>query len=180
MYAIRSYYALSEKYGQVSSIKLVYEIKTKKLYYFNSKFFRYHHEFCSVILENKLEVPDFNKVNYSNSSKRKYLLANINYFKTLNIYALEISPVDLMAQKDIEHLWSLVKESSFIGKDLNLMLNNYRLHEISSYFNNQIPLLEPSHIYNNLNYQAIGKYKNCGIIVITSYSIHYTKLYDFR
>jgi len=59
---------LVEKYGEVSAIKLVYELKTKEIYYINSRYFRYHHEFCGYKLENDVDLlqddfyTNFNKV----------------------------------------------------------------------------------------------------------------------
>ena len=37
---------LSGKYGQISSVKVVYDIHAKKLYFLNSKLFKFHYEFC--------------------------------------------------------------------------------------------------------------------------------------
>lgn len=155
---------LSEKYGQVSALKLVYELQTKRLYFINSRYFKYHHEFCSRELGNKVELEYFNHMNYSNDSKRKYLLANINYFKSLNTYALEISPVDLMTKEDILRLWNIVSKATYIGDNLHLLLNSARLQDLRMEFENKVPILDPSNIYKNLDYQAIGKYKRCGVL----------------
>jgi hypothetical protein len=155
---------LSEKYGQVSALKLVYEIKTKKLDFINSRYFKYHHEFCDKKLENGVELEYFNSINYSNDSKRKYLLANINYFKSLDIYALEISPVDLMTKEDISDLWDIVSKATYIGDRLHLLLNSARLQGLRKVFDSKIPLLDPSSIYSKLDYQAIGKFRKCGVL----------------
>jgi len=155
---------LDEKYGEVSAIKLVYEIRTKEIYYINSRYFKYHHEFCGYKLESEVDLEFFNKINYSNDSNRKYLLANINYYKSLRIYALEISPVDLMTPEDIFLLWNIVSKSTFIGDSLHLLLNSSRLQNLSSTLESNVPVLNPSYIYRNLNYQAISKYKSCGIL----------------
>jgi len=153
---------LVEKYGQVSALKLVYDLKTQEIYYFNSRYFKYHHEFCSYQLEHEVELEHFNEINYSNDSKRKYLLANINYYKSIETYALEISPVDLMAKEDIILLWNIVSRSTFIGDSIHLLLNSTRLQDFRSSLGSQVPILNPSDIYRNLNYQAISKYKSCG------------------
>lgn len=155
---------LVEKYGEVLALKLVYDLKTKKIYYINSKNFKYHYEFCNYKLENNTELKSFNKINYSNTLKRRYLLANINYYKSLEIYSLEISPIDLMSKNNIISLWSTVVKSTYIGNDLKLMLNSTRLQKLNSSIKNDLPTLNPSYIYKNLNYQAISKYKSCGTL----------------
>jgi len=155
---------LSEKYGQVSALKLVYEIQTKQLYFLNARYFKFHHEFCSRELEGEIDLEYFNSINYSDDPKRKYLLANINYYKSLNTYALEISPVDMMPKNDIAFLYDIVAQATFMGDDLHLLLNSSRLQALRDEFVSHMPLLDPSVIYRNLNYQAIAKYKNCGVL----------------
>lgn len=155
---------LEEKYGEVSALKLVYDLKTKEIYYINSEYFGYHHQFCGYYLEKDVDLEYFNTVNYSNDSSRKYLLANINYYKSLDLYALEISPVDLMTQHDLVMLRDIVSESTFIGDSLYVLLNSTRLQNISSSLESEFPIINPSDIYRNLNYQAISKYKSCGVL----------------
>lgn len=141
---------LVDKYSEVSAIKLVFDLGTKEVYYINSSYYTYHYEFCINKLEPEVDLEYFNKVNYSNDSKRKYLLANINYYKTLNIYAIEISPVDLMTIEHIILLWNIVSKTTFIGNDLHLLLNNTRLQNIYSSDKFKVPILNPSEIYSNL------------------------------
>lgn len=52
---------LAEKYGDVSAIKLVYELSSKTIYYINSKNFRYHHDFCIYRLGHEVDLDYFNK-----------------------------------------------------------------------------------------------------------------------
>lgn len=153
---------LVEKYGQVSSIKVIYDLQTQEIYYINSKLFKYHYEFCKAKLENDIDLEYFNKINYSDNSERKYLLANINHYKALKVYALEIQPVDLMCQERVFLLWSSVSKSTFIGDSLHLLLNSTWLQNLRFSFESKIPVLNPADIYKNSNYQAISKYKNCG------------------
>lgn len=155
---------LVEKYGQVSALKLVYDLRTKKSYYINSKSFRYHHEFCAYKLGSEASLDSFNQINYSNDPRKKYLLGNINYYKSLGIYALEISPADVMSSQHLNLLWNAVSKSTFIGDNLHTLLNSVRLQNLDISLEHKIPILNPSDIYKNLNYQAISKYKSSGIL----------------
>lgn len=155
---------LVDKYSEVSAVKVVYVLKSKEIFYINSRYFTYHHQFCSNELEPDVELEFFNKINYTNDPRRKYLLATIIYFKSLDIYALEITPVDLMTKEDIILLSNIVSKSTFISDSLHLLLNSTRLQKYRSSFEGKIPLLNPSDIYRNLNYQAISKYKGCGVL----------------
>ena len=155
---------LSNKYASSRAVKLVYNLKTNQIYYINSKQFKYHYEFCNNQLEDNIDLKRFNKINYSNTLHRNYLLANINYYKSLKIYAIEISPVDLMSKENIIHLYKIISKSTFIKNKLHFLLNSPRLQNISSAFTEKIPILNPFEIYKNLNFQAISKHKGCGTL----------------
>ena len=155
---------LAEKYGDVSAIKLVYELSSQTIYYIHSKNFRYHHDFCNNKLDNDFDLDYFNKINYSNNPNRKYLLANINYYKSLDVYALEISPVDMMTREDIELLWNVVSGSAFIGDRLRMLLNTSRLQNLKSPLKGKVPTLNPSDVYRSLKYQAISKHSGSGVL----------------
>ena len=75
---------LSAKYGNVGSIKIVYDIKEKKLYYINSRRYKFHFEFCSKYLNTYSSLEEFNMVEYSTEKDRKYLLANPDVLETLD------------------------------------------------------------------------------------------------
>ena len=147
---------LIEKYGQVSALKLVYDLKTRKIYYINSKYYKYHFEFCNSNLQDESDLESFNKINYSKSNKRRYLLANLNYYRNLNKFALEISAADLIKEEDVLFLLQTVSKTSFI-KELYFYQNTSRFLNLSDEFKNKFPLLSSSHIYKNSNYQVISK-----------------------
>lgn len=152
---------LNEKYGQVSSLKIVYDLRNEDLYYINSTYFTYHHEFCSNRLQRDVDLSYFNEINYSTSPKRRYLLANINYYRSLQVYALEIAPADLMSVAYIKKLYQLIADNSFIGSSLHIFLNSSRLKNLESALSDY-PLLNAEKIYQSLDFQAIGKYKGTG------------------
>lgn len=153
---------LSSKYGQVVAVKVVYDLHSERLHFLDSKQFKYHHEYCRFQLKYNVTLREFNDINYSNDSHRRFLLANINYFKALNKYVLEISPADAMLAEQISTLYSEVVKSTFIGDSLRFLLNSARLQQL----NIEIPLIDASEIYQNLEYQAISKHENCGVFRI--------------
>ncbi|CAL2103011.1 Phosphoenolpyruvate synthase [Tenacibaculum sp. 190130A14a] len=151
---------LSNKYGFVKSLKILYDLKTKKLYYTNSKRFKYHFEFVINYLELDESLDNFNKHNYAATHKKKrFLLANINFYESLDTYTLELSPADRMTLKDIRFLYDLVKKSSYF-KELKFFLNTERLIEQKSTI--ALPTIEAGAIYKNQQYQAISTEKSYG------------------
>ncbi len=155
---------LSAKYGNVSSLKVVYDNDTKKIYFLNSRFYKYHYEFCQQILLDESTLYDFNESNYSSDSNKRYLLANINYYASQSKFALEFAPSDNSTVQQIEKLLKLIENHSFIKDQLNLLLSNKRLEDLKESFAKNISIILPSEIYKNLNYQAISCYKTTGTL----------------
>ena len=154
---------LVSKYSNVKAVKLVYDIKGKKLYYLNANVYKNHYDFCKRELNDTWGYGNFLKHNYSNSRQRNYLLANLNYFQSLNKYVLELSPVDVMSEEQMLRIYALVEETSFIRGHV-FLLNNPRLQAMSQQLNKRISSISPYQIYTNLRYQAISKYSNVGTL----------------
>jgi pyruvate, water dikinase len=155
---------LEDKYGRVSAVKVVFDLNSGDLYFINSKNYKYHNEFCSDQLNYLQDLAYFNEVNYSDSPARRFLLANINFFETLNVYALEITPVDLMPVPLILELYKNVSNACFFGGELKMLINCSRLQAGTDQFENRIPLLNASEIYKNLDYQCISRNSAYGIL----------------
>lgn len=145
---------ISNKYGGVEAIKVVYDIISDTIYFLNRRNYKYHHGFCSVKLEYEKGLAHFNEHNYAaNSNQRVYLLGNINYYKNQKKYIMDLSPADLIQVKDIERLYHKI-ESTVFFKKFSLLLNTSRLIGVTDQF--KIPTITPEEIYKGLNYQAIG------------------------
>jgi pyruvate,water dikinase len=155
---------LVEKYGQVQSVKVVFDLYTKKIYYLNHGEYRYHHTFCMEVLNFSDDHYTFNKRNYADDDYRDYLLGNLNYFESLDQYVLEISPVDLMKPVYIQQLYEAVSNSFFKKDKLLFFINSARLLDQSPELKKQIPLIFPQAIYKNQTYQAISKGSQTGIL----------------
>lgn len=155
-----SFKPLSNKYGIVTSLKILYDLQNKKLYFTNSKQYKYHYEFVVNYLEIPQELKLFNKYNYKKSHKNKrFLLGNINYYKNINTYTLELSPADEMSIQDILFLYHKVKESSYF-KNFKLFLNTARL--VSEKHQLSVPCITADEIYGNQIYQPISFNKSFG------------------
>ncbi|MBN1950773.1 MAG: hypothetical protein JW801_06190 [Bacteroidales bacterium] len=155
---------LSDKYGQVLAVKILWDLKKEELHFINANYFTYHHEFCNYQQGYTIELEYFNEVNYSEDPRRRYLLGNINLYRSLNAWALEISPVDNMPVSQIIFLYEKVAEASFIGDSLKFLMNSSRLQQLRDELTEQLPLISPGDIYRNLDFQAIGKFKAYGVL----------------
>ena len=151
---------LSSKYSQVQAVKVIYDLKTKEIYYISNSF-QYHNKFCQTVLGYNEPLGIFNRDNYgTDRDKRQYLLANINFFSSRKEYILELSPSDQMLLSDITLLHNRVAETSFLTPDVKLILNSARL--INSESKLTIPFIKPEEIYKNQNFQSVSKFTGKG------------------
>lgn len=153
---------LSSKYGNIASIKVIYEIKTDKIYFINSNFYKYHYEFCQFNLNENNDLGEFNRANYDESEDRKYLLANLNYSKTLNRYFVDLSPYDQMPVGYMKKLYDEIASKTFISTKLSFLLNTARLIEKRDDLKTKFPIILPEEIYQNITFQSVSQGKTYG------------------
>jgi pyruvate,water dikinase len=152
---------LYQKYGQVSSVKVVYDNKHDKLHFISAKEFDFHYEYCIDKLGFPGGLSDFNDVSYSGEKTRRFLLANINYYKALDKFTFELGPSDRMNIKHLELFFKKVKEDVFFADRFYLMLNTSHVNSIVKSITN-VPTITPEEIYDGQVYQPISKQKSYG------------------
>ncbi len=153
---------VTKKYGRVDALKVVYDIKSKQLYFINSKVYKYHFRFCSGYLNISQSLQQFNNTNYKAEHKNKrFLLGNINHYLANDSYSLELSPIDDMQINDIKTFYNAVKKATYFN-NFNFFLNTARLENLKSAI--QIPTLSASDLYGDQTYQAVSTQKSYGIL----------------
>jgi hypothetical protein len=150
---------LSSKYGNIASIKLIFDTKKEKLYFISSKHFRYHYDFATQQLFYPFDLFVFNEENYSAASKRDYLLANINCNEASGMYYLDLSVFDQMPADRIIQLFEAVKANAYFSEQLVFLLNTERLIALQPELDKHIKTATPSDIYAAIDYQAISEGK---------------------
>jgi pyruvate,water dikinase len=149
---------LSNTYSNVACIKITYDIKTGTLYFIHSKNFKYHIDFCTQILGYNKGLELFNAYNYSDSKKREYYLATLNYYRSSGNYTLEFVSEDQINSLQILELYSLIKQKTFFGNKLKLFIDNNNLQKMdSSKSFDSIQKIYPSDLYGTQNYQSLNK-----------------------
>lgn len=152
---------LYQKYGQVASLKVVFDNRDNKMYFVSSEEYEFHYQFCMAELNFPNDLARFNKEAYSDRVDRRFLIANINHYKALDKFTLELGPSDHMNKKHLDKLFQAVKKDVFFDDRLYLMLNTAHVNnlDLEEY---DIPTLGPSEIYNGQRYQPISKYASFG------------------
>ncbi len=160
---------LYQKYGQVAALKIVYDNNTDKLHFVSSEQYEFHYEFCMAKLGFPDDLARFNEEAYSDDVDRRFLIANINHYKGLNKFTLELGPSDRMNRAHLIKLFKAFKKEVFFHEKLYLMLNTAHVNNLRLE-DSDIPTLSPSDIYNGQKYQPISKYYSFGRLrVITDW-----------
>lgn len=168
---------LVAKYNGVSTVKVVLDLSSNKLYFINSRFFTYHFDFCEDVLGFQGGLTLFNQTNYTNTRLRKYALANLNYYPTLNSFALEFVTEDDLKPEYIQALYQHVKQSSFISSKFYVLVNGELIAQAVSSLP-QVPLLHPNDVYSSLTYQSIMTGDAYGKLVFVKDSKHFLNYED--
>lgn len=148
---------LSDKYSGDESVKLVYDVKSDKLYYLASVKFIYHYEFCAAILGYHNGLEYFNRTNYGPGDQRQYILATLNYFTASHIYALEFVGTDISTSAEIERLYKAVKETAFFGDSLKVLINTTNLLNQLSANTLHVETVFPDAVFGGQEYQAVNE-----------------------
>ncbi len=162
----RSSQPLYQKYGQVSAVKVVYDNNTDRVHFIDASEYTYHHEFCEDELGYFKSLSDFNEENYSGDQARQFLLGNINYYQSIDKFALELGPTDRMNVKHLEKLFMAIKNDVYFDDRLYLMMSTGHVLSLKSVLSKDIPLLTPEDVYSNQTYQPLSKNSNYGRVVI--------------
>jgi pyruvate, water dikinase len=164
---------LSDKFSNIESVKVVYDLKQQKLYYFNSTLIRLHFEFVTKYLGYDKELDQFNADNYSKTeSKRSFLLGNLNHIKGTNKWIFELASSDQMPSHVIQKFFNLIVNSFYSGKQLQFYLNTRDKIDLFNQNRFTIPCVKSDYIFNELQYQEVVSGSTVGIL-------KYYKIKDF-
>jgi pyruvate,water dikinase len=156
---------LSDKFSNIESVKVIYDLRKQKMYYFNSTLIPLHYDFVINYLHYNQDLEVFNNNNYSDTQKnRDFLLGNLNHIKGTDKWIFELAASDHMPVELIERFFNLVKKSSFIGENLKFCLNNPQQMEWFRLEKFKIPCIKSDYIFNEIKYQEVVSGNNIGIL----------------
>lgn len=156
---------LSDKFSNIESVKVVYDLSTKKLYFFNSSKIELHYEFVTSYLGYSLDLAVFNDRNYSNlETNRDFLLGNLNHIKDTEKWIFELAASDHMPINQLQYFFKLVAEATFIKQNLKFYLNNREKLDWFEQTKFTIPCVSSDFIFSELKYQNIVSGQTVGIL----------------
>jgi pyruvate, water dikinase len=139
---------LSQAYNNVSSIKIVYDRFSKKLFYVNSKRYKYHIDFCVDFFGIDDDIMTFNNEQYGVCPNRRFYLASLSHFADQSIYALEFVSEDELTIPQLNELYTALKKSMSDLGEPKLLVNNSFLQQVQHQIKN-IPTITPEILFGN-------------------------------
>lgn len=156
---------LSSKFSNIASIKVLYRLRDKQIFFVNSALYKFHYDFSNEYLGRREDLYFFNEKNYSAHVRdREYLLGNLNHVKGTSTYFLELAASDLMDVPEIRLLHAAVKKNVHMCDTLHFYLNNYRLLQPDVKEALELPTITSEDLFGTLRYQQVSEGKTEGIL----------------
>ncbi|WP_161971257.1 PEP/pyruvate-binding domain-containing protein [Edaphocola flava] len=155
---------LSDKFTNIKSVKIVYDYTEKKLYFFNSVLYKYHHNFCHDVLNFSDDLNYFNDISYNSEPTRILLLGNLNYLNEKDNWVLELAPIDEMNTQLIQFFYQQVAQHTFFKDRLKFYLNTPRLIQLKEDGKLKIPCVYSDFMFQNITEQTLETGKAVGIL----------------
>ena len=144
---------LTNNFNGIECVKLIYVLKTKTLYYLESKRYRWHYRFAQEVLGDLDDLEQFNIANYGTNSSRKYILATFNYNVNTRNYFLQFSVSDNPSDALIKELVDKVTSTFYKDKEFKILLNSTILLRRKKNLSEKYAVLTSDEIFKNQSYQ---------------------------
>ncbi|MBN1757094.1 MAG: hypothetical protein JW863_02185 [Chitinispirillaceae bacterium] len=145
------------------SVKVVYEIATGRTYFVSSAGYQLHYDFCREELGYPRSHADFNNEQYAESALRLYYLASVNYFGDAKLFTLQFFSDDRIMAAGISTMFTAVKELTFFGDELRLLVSSTSLAEQAAQLPD-VPLITNGELYGRQQFQALNPAEACGYL----------------
>lgn len=153
---------LSNQYAQVDAVKLVYDLKTNALYFINNRKYSFHYEFCAQYLSYPGDLGEFNTVEYGLRGNRRYLLANLNYYRSSDVYTLEFFSDDRIKAVQISRLFDDVSRSVYFKDKLFLVSNGNAATQLAGI--DATHVISVDHLFGKQQYQPMVLERSYGYL----------------
>jgi pyruvate, water dikinase len=150
---------LNPYFGEVTSVKFLYEIKTGRIYYINNNLHRAHFYFAESVLNYPKDNYSFNREQYQNNPNRLYYLGTIDYFNYSNNYVLQFISLDDISCDAINDLYRKIKSTCYFSEQLCFYANTNRTRECLN-----MKTISSDELLNGQNYQCLNPEETYGYL----------------
>lgn len=150
---------LNPYFGEVTSVKFLYEINSGRIYYINNNLHRAHFYFAATVLNYKKGNYDFNMEQYQNNPNRLYYLGTIDYFRSSENFVLQFVSLDDISCDAINVLYQKIKSTCYFSDDLCFYANTTRTRECLN-----MKTITSEELLNGQNYQCLNPEETYGYL----------------
>ncbi|MCX6182795.1 MAG: hypothetical protein NT150_12800 [Bacteroidetes bacterium] len=140
---------LTQPFGEVRSVKFIYDFKKEQIYFFNFNKYSYHAHFAINVLKFDSKFR-FNE-QYYNSPERKYFIGEVCHYTASNTYTFEMFAGTEMTCEQLMKLYNKIADNSFIGANLHYLSYNREDRNCSG-----IKGITHNDVYKGQKYQALN------------------------
>lgn len=146
-------------FGEVQSIKVLYDFENDEIYYSNINNHHSHFRFAQRFLDYEYSGTNFLYSQYTNHPSRFLNCFSINYHENIDTYVMEWSSMDMIDCEGIKQTYDKVLETSYFDNQFYLYPNNLRWNECPD-----IPTISSEELFLGQNYQALNLEENYGYL----------------
>ncbi|MCC6370890.1 MAG: hypothetical protein IT236_07800 [Bacteroidia bacterium] len=154
---------LSKNFNGIECVKVVYVMQTKKLFYLESKRYKWHYTFITDVLGDHQDLSTFNELNYQ-PQHRDYILATFNYNVNTKNYFLQFASCDNPSDQQIDILVQKIAATFFKQNQFKILLNSTILLRRKKEISLKHATISSDELFKNQNFQSICKGKTTGIL----------------
>jgi pyruvate,water dikinase len=148
--------ALDQIFGQVQSVKVIYELDNDNGHFTHSKKYPVHFYFCRDVLGYSGTHADFNLDQYGPGPGRIYLCAAINRYVSQGVYTLEFFSDDQITADQILLLYNRIYESVYFRDSLYFLPTSTAMEQRTNALRSKIPFISHDRIYGDQTYQPLN------------------------
>lgn len=145
--------------SEVTSIKLIYDMEDRKIYYQNTSKYIYHFQFAEQVLGYGKGHFTYNLTQYQDHPDRRYLMGSVNYYHSQNLYVLQLVTANQMSCDQLGTLYNKIKETSYFRDDLVFLVQTDRYKDC-----NDVKRIGPDELLGGQNFQALNEARNYGYL----------------
>jgi pyruvate,water dikinase len=165
---------LTQPFGEVRSVKFIYDFKKEKIYFFNFNKYSYHAHFAINVLKfDKIKKFDDQ---YSNGPERIYFIGEVCHYTASNTYTFEMFAGTEMTCDQLKKLYNKIADNSFIGKDLRHLSYNRENRNCLG-----LNAITHNDLYKGQKYQALNYCEGYGylkFVDVNTSALHAVEKHD--
>lgn len=157
---------LTDNFKGIECVKVIYTLSDKKLYYLESRRFKWHYRFADEVLYDPDDLETFNRKNYGSNEGRKYVLCTFNYNVNSGDYFIQFSVADNPPAALLDELVSKIASTFYNKNKFRILLNSTALLARKSEIAKKYSVMTSDELFKSQRYQCICAGKTKGILRI--------------